>query len=192
LVSSGSSSWPVESHRSAKILQIWMPVLHTADRLRLMTHHTGVNRIVGAFVMRSSNSVSSSKSRRILVIRRHRGFVCIRWTRPRASTFAKSRQFSAAFAPRCWIAVLAAVPSVFCAMTGAESTSGADAESAQPAARAPNDHDGDIMAHFSSTISSVFFLIVSVFPWNNGSLRRVAVYLSLASHDLLFQSKHHH
>jgi L-asparagine transporter-like permease len=69
------------------------------------------------------------------------------------------------FTPNGWIAVLAAVPTVFFAMTGAEITTIAAAESAQP---------GKAVARMSTTVigrillfyvGSLFF-IVSVTPWN--------------------------
>ena len=53
------------------------------------------------------------------------------WTSPHGSTFGNLVDYGG-FTPNGWMAVLAAVPTVFFAMTGAEITTIAAAESAQP------------------------------------------------------------
>jgi len=86
------------------------------------------------------------------------------WTAPDGAAFANLVDHGG-FTPHGWIAVLAAVPTVFFAMTGAEITTIAAAESAQP---------GRAVARMSSTVILrilVFyvislFLIVSVTPWD--------------------------
>jgi AAT family amino acid transporter/GABA permease len=86
------------------------------------------------------------------------------WTAPHGSTFGNLVDHGG-FTPHGWIAVLAAVPTVFFAMTGAEITTIAAAESAQP---------GRAVAKLSSTVIwrilafyvVSLFLIVSVTPWD--------------------------
>jgi AAT family amino acid transporter/GABA permease len=86
------------------------------------------------------------------------------WTSPHGATFGNLVDYGG-FTPHGWIAVLAAVPTVFFAMTGAEITTIAAAESAQP---------GRAVARMSTTVIwriLIFyvislFLIVSVTPWN--------------------------
>jgi GABA permease len=58
------------------------------------------------------------------------------WTSPHGATFGNLVDHGG-FTPHGWIAVLAAVPTVFFAMTGAEITTIAAAESAQPGRRSP-------------------------------------------------------
>ena len=94
------------------------------------------------------------------------------------------------FTPHGWIAVVAAVPTVFFAMTGAEITTIAAAESAEP---------GRAVARMSSTVIwriMVFyvislFLIVSVDALEFGSFRRIAVYPGTAHHASALGSANH-
>jgi GABA permease len=87
------------------------------------------------------------------------------FTSPNGSTFGNLVDHGG-FTPNKWIAVLAAVPTVFFAMTGAEITTIAAAESAQP---------GQAVARMSTTVIwriLIFyvislFLIVSVTPWTS-------------------------
>jgi GABA permease len=86
------------------------------------------------------------------------------WTSPNGATFANLVDHGG-FTPHGWIAVLAAVPTVFFAMTGAEITTIAAAESAQP---------GRAVARMSTTVIwriltfyvISLFLIVAVTPWD--------------------------
>jgi L-asparagine transporter-like permease len=86
------------------------------------------------------------------------------WSAPHGATFGNLSAYGG-FTPRSWIAVLAAVPTVYFAMTGAEITTIAAAESAQP---------GRAVARMTTTVIwriLIFyvvsiFLIVSVIPWN--------------------------
>ena len=68
------------------------------------------------------------------------------------------------FTPHGWIAVLAAVPTVFFAMTGAEITTIAAAESAQPGQAIARMSTAVIWRILIFYVGSVF-LIVSVTPW---------------------------
>jgi L-asparagine transporter-like permease len=86
------------------------------------------------------------------------------WTAPHGATFGNLVDFGG-FTPNGWIAVLAAVPTVFFAMTGAEITTIAAAESAQPGkavARMSTAVIGRILIFYVISL----FLIVSVTPWN--------------------------
>jgi AAT family amino acid transporter/GABA permease len=86
------------------------------------------------------------------------------WTSPHGATFGNLTDHGG-FTPHGWIAVLAAVPTVFFAMTGAEITTIAAAESAQPGravARMGSAVIGRILVFYVISV----FLIVTVTPWN--------------------------
>jgi GABA permease len=156
---------PVEAIAGAKILQIWIPS-HTQLQigLGLMTIMTGVNLMSARSYAEFEFWFASIKVAAILVFVVIAASYAFGWTAPAGATFANLVKFGG-FAPRGWIAVLAAVPSVFFAMTGAEITTVAAAESAQP---------GRAIAKMTTTVIwriLIFyvvsvFLIVSVVPWN--------------------------
>src|SRR5882724_163045 len=150
---------PVEAIAGAKILQIWMPDFSQLQiGLGLMAIMSGRSYAEFEFWF------ASIKVAAILVFVVIAASYAFGWTAPSGATFANLVNFGG-FAPRGWIAVLAAVPSVFFAMTGAEITTVAAAESAQP---------GRTIAKMTTTVIwriLIFyvvsvFLIVSVVPWN--------------------------
>jgi len=156
---------PVEAIAGAKILQIWMPDFTQLQiGLGLMTIMTGVNLMSARSYAEFEFWFASIKVAAILVFVVIAASYAFGWTAPSGATFANLVNFGG-FAPRSWIAVLAAVPSVFFAMTGAEITTVAAAESAQP---------GRAIAKMTTTVIwriLIFyvlsiFLIVSVVPWN--------------------------
>jgi GABA permease len=156
---------PVEAIAGAKILQIWMPDFTQLQiGLGLMTIMTGVNLMSARSYAEFEFWFASIKVAAILVFVVIAASYAFGWTAPSGATFANLVSFGG-FAPRGWIAVLAAVPSVFFAMTGAEITTVAAAESAQP---------GPAIAKMTTTVIwriLIFyvvsvFLIVSVVPWN--------------------------
>ena len=156
---------PVEAIAGAKILQIWMPDFTQLQiGLGLMTIMTGVNLMSARSYAEFEFWFASIKVAAILVFVVIAASYAFGWTAPSGATFANLVNFGG-FAPRGWIAVLAAVPSVFFAMTGAEITTVAAAESAQP---------GRAIAKMTTTVIwriLIFyvvsvFLIVSVVPWN--------------------------
>src|SRR5882724_7541787 len=150
---------PVEAIAGAKILQIWMPDFSQLQiGLGLMAIMSGRSYAEFEFWF------ASIKVAAILVFVVIAASYAFGWTAPSGATFANLVNFGG-FAPHGWIAVLAAVPSVFFAMTGAEITTVAAAESAQP---------GRTIAKMTTTVIwriLIFyvvsvFLIVSVVPWN--------------------------
>jgi GABA permease len=156
---------PVEAIAGAKILQIWMPDFTQLQiGLGLMAIMTGVNLMSARSYAEFEFWFASIKVAAILVFVVIAASYAFGWTAPAGATFANLVNFGG-FAPRGWIAVLAAVPSVFFAMTGAEITTVAAAESAQP---------GRAIAKMTTTVIwriLIFyvvsvFLIVSVVPWN--------------------------
>src|SRR5208283_149384 len=86
------------------------------------------------------------------------------WSAPHGATFGNLVDYGG-FTPHGWIAVLAAVPTVFFAMTGAEITTIAAAESAQPGRAVARMSSAVIWRIMTFYVGSVFF-IVSVTPWN--------------------------
>src|SRR6202789_1552344 len=156
---------PVEAIAGAKILQLWMPSCTQLQiGLGLMTIMTGVNLMSARSYAEFEFWFASIQVAAVLafiVIAASLAFGC---TAPTGATFANLVNYGG-FAPRGWIAVLAAAPTVFFAMTGAEITTVAAAESAQP---------GRAIAKMTTTVIwriLIFyvvsvFLIVSVIPWN--------------------------
>jgi AAT family amino acid transporter/GABA permease len=86
------------------------------------------------------------------------------FTSPHGSTFGNLVDHGG-FTPNGWVAVLAAVPTVFFAMTGAEITTIAAAESAQPGRAIAKMSTQVIWRILIFYLFSLFF-IVSVTPWN--------------------------
>jgi len=156
---------PVEAIAGAKILQIWMPDLSQLQiGLGLMTIMTGVNLMSARSYAEFEFWFASIKVAAILVFVVIAASFAFGWTAPSGATFANLVNFGG-FAPRGWIAVLAAVPSVFFAMTGAEITTVAAAESAQPDRTIAKMTTTVIWRILIFYVVSVF-LIVSVVPWN--------------------------
>ena len=155
---------PVEAIAGAKILQSWIPLSPLQIGLGLMTVMTGVNLMSARSYAEFEFWFASIKVAAILVFIVVTAAYAFGWTSPHGATFANLVDHGG-FTPHGWIAVLAAVPTVFFAMTGAEITTIAAAESAQP---------GRAVARMSTTVISrilIFyvislFLIVSVTPWD--------------------------
>jgi GABA permease len=156
---------PVEAIAGAKILQHWMPSCTQLQiGLGLMTIMTGVNLMSARSYAEFEFWFASIKVAAILAFIVIAASFAFGWTAPTGATFANLVNYGG-FAPRGWIAVLAAAPTVFFAMTGAEITTVAAAESAQP---------GRAIAKMTTTVIwrilifyvGSIFLIVSVIPWN--------------------------
>ena len=156
---------PVEAIAGAKILQIWMPSLTQLQiGLGLMAIMTGVNLMSARSYAEFEFWFASIKVAAILVFVVIAASFAFGWTGPSGPTFANLVNYGG-FAPGGWIAVIGAAPTVFFAMTGAEITTVAAAESAQP---------GRAIAKMTTTVIwriLIFyvvsvFLIVAVVPWN--------------------------
>src|ERR1700720_1847342 len=155
---------PVEAIAGAKILEHWIRLPPLFIGMGLMTVMTCVNLMSARSYAEFEFWFASIKVAAIVVFIAIATSYAFGWTAPHGATFGNLVDYGG-FTPHGWIAVLAAVPTVFFAMTGAEITTIAAAESAQP---------GRAVARMSTTviwrilIFYVFslFLIVSVTPWN--------------------------
>jgi GABA permease len=156
---------PVEAIAGAKILQNWWPQFSQLQLgLGLMTVMTCVNLMSARSYAEFEFWFASIKVAAIIAFIAIAASFAFGFTSPNGVTFGNLTQFGG-FTPNGWLAVLAAVPTVFFAMTGAEITTIAAAESAEP---------GRAVAKMSTTVIwriLIFyvislFLIVSVVPWN--------------------------
>jgi GABA permease len=155
---------PVEAIAGAKILQNWIPFSPLVIGVGLMTVMTCVNLMSARSYAEFEFWFASIKVAAILVFIAIAASFAFGWTSPHGATFGNLVDHGG-FTPHGWIAVLAAVPTVFFAMTGAEITTIAAAESAQP---------GRAVARMSTTVIwriltfyvISLFLIVSVTPWD--------------------------
>src|SRR5580704_3476052 len=155
---------PVEAIAGAKILHSWIPLPPLPIGIGLMTVMTGVNLMSARSYAEFEFWFASIKVAAIIVFIVIAASYAFGWTSPQGSTFGNLVNYGG-FTPHGWVAVLAAVPTVFFAMTGAEITTIAAAESAQP---------GRAVARMSTTVIwrilffyvISLFLIVSVTPWN--------------------------
>src|SRR5271167_3232807 len=155
---------PVEAIAGAKILQHWLPLTPLQIGLGLMAVMTGVNLMSARSYAEFEFWFASIKVAAILVFIVIAASYAFGWTSPNGSTFGNLTDHGG-FTPHGWIAVLAAAPAVFFAMTGAEITTVAAAESAQPGravARMTSTVIGRILIFYVVSL----FLIVSVIPWN--------------------------
>src|SRR6202045_2545960 len=155
---------PVEAIAGAKILEHWIPLPPLPIGVGLMIVMTCVNLMSARSYAEFEFWFASIKVAAIVVFIAIATSYAFGWTSPHGATFGNLKDHGG-FTPHGWIAVLAAVPTVFFAMTGAEITTIAAAESAQP---------GRAVARMSTTVIwSILtfyvislFLIVSVTPWN--------------------------
>jgi L-asparagine transporter-like permease len=155
---------PVEAIAGAKILQNWIPFSPLQIGVGLMSVMTCVNLMSARSYAEFEFWFASIKVAAILVFIAIAGSYAFGWTAPHGPTFGNLVDHGG-FTPHGWIAVLAAVPTVFFAMTGAEITTIAAAESAQP---------GRAVARMSTTVIwriltfyvISLFLIVAVTPWD--------------------------
>ena len=156
---------PVEAIAGAKILHNWFPHFSPLQiGIGLMSVMTGVNLMSARSYAEFEFWFASIKVAAIIVFIAIAASYAFGWTAPHGATFGNLVDHGG-FTPHGWVAVLAAVPTVFFAMTGAEITTIAAAESAQP---------GRAVARMSTTVIwriLIFyvislFLIVSVTPWD--------------------------
>jgi GABA permease len=156
---------PVEAIAGAKILQQWFPAFSALQiGLTLMAVMTAVNLMSARSYAEFEFWFASIKVSAILVFIVLTASYAFGLTSASGATFGNLVEHGG-FTPHGWVAVLAAVPTVFFAMTGAEITTIAAAESAQP---------GRAVAKMSTTVIVrilVFyvislFLIASVIPWD--------------------------
>jgi L-asparagine transporter-like permease len=156
---------PVEAIAGAKIIHNWLPMLSQLQiGLGLMTVMTIVNLLSARSYAEFEFWFASIKVAAILVFIMIAASYAFGWTAPDGPTF-HNLTAAGGFTPNGWLAVVATVPVVFFAMTGAEVTMIAAAESAQPGravARMGSAVIGRILTFY---VGSVFF-ILCVVPWN--------------------------
>ncbi len=156
---------PVEAIAGAKILHAWIPAFSPLQiGIGLMSVMTGVNLMSARSYAEFEFWFASIKVAAILVFIAIAASYAFGWTAPHGSTFGNLVNYGG-FMPNSWVAVLAAVPTVFFAMTGAEITTIAAAESAQPGRAVARMSTAVILRILVFYVVSLF-LIVSVTPWN--------------------------
>src|SRR6202161_2204809 len=156
---------PVEAIAGAKILQHWFPAFSQLQiGIGLMTVMTCVNLMSARSYAEFEFWFASIKVAAIIVFIAIAASFAFGFTSPHGSTFGNLVDYGG-FTPHGWIAVLAAVPTVFFAMTGAEITTIAAAESAQPGRAVARMGAAVIWRILVFYVVSVFF-IVSVTPWD--------------------------
>src|SRR5271170_566310 len=156
---------PVEAIAGAKILGHWLPQFTPLEiGLGLMTVMTGVNLMSARSYAEFEFWFASIKVAAIIVFIVIAASFAFGWSAPHGATFGNLTAYGG-FTPNGWIAVLAAVPTVFFAMTGAEITTIAAAESAQPGRAVARMGAAVIWRILVFYVVSVFF-IVSVTPWD--------------------------
>src|SRR5580700_8560677 len=146
----------VEAIAGAKILQHWLPGFSPLQiGIGLMTIMTGVNLLSARSYAEFEFWFASIKVAAILAFVVIAAAYAFGWTAPSGATFGNLVNFGG-FTPQGWIAVIGAAPTVFFAMTGAEITTVAAAESAQP---------GRAIAKMTTTViwRILIFYVVSVF-----------------------------
>lgn len=155
---------PVEAIAGAKILQSWIALSPLKIGMGLMTMMTCVNLMSARSYAEFEFWFASIKVAAILAFIAVAASYAFGWNAPPGAALGNLIGHGG-FTPHGWIAVFAAAPTVFFAMTGAEITTIAAAESAQ---------SGKAVAGMSTTVIwriLVFyvislFLIVSVTPWD--------------------------
>jgi L-asparagine transporter-like permease len=155
---------PVEAIAGAKILQSWLPFSPLQIGIGLMSVMTAVNLMSARSYAEFEFWFASIKVAAILVFIAIAASYAFGWTSPHGATFGNLVEHGG-FTPHGWIAVLAAVPTVFFAMTGAEITTIAAAESAEPGRAIARMSTAVIWRILIFYVISLF-LIVSVTPWN--------------------------
>src|SRR5216684_4822125 len=156
---------PVEAIAGAKILEHWIPLPPLPIGVGLMTVMTCVNLMSARSYAEFEFWFASIKVAAIVVFIAIATSYAFGWTAPHGATFGNLVAHGG-FTPHGWIAVLAAVPTVFFAMVGAETVTIAAGESAQPGRATAKMTTAVIWRILIFYVVSLF-LIVSVIPWNS-------------------------
>ena len=154
---------PIEAIAGAKILQSWLPLPLLPLGIGLMTAMTTVNLLSARSYAEFEFWFASIKVAAILAFIVLAAAYAIGVTAPHGPTFANLVDYGG-FAPHGWVAVLAVVPTAFFAMTGAEITTIAAVESAQPG-RAISQLTATVIWRILFFYVGSLFLIVVVNPW---------------------------
>ena len=156
---------PVEAIAGANILHHWLPQFPPlALGLVLMAIMTGVNLMSARSYGEFEFWFSSIKVAAIIVFIALTAAYAFGLTAPHGATFGNLTSYGG-FAPQGAGAVLAGAVTVFFALTGAEITTIAAAESAEPARAAAKMSTSVVVRILTFYVLSIL-LIVSVVPWN--------------------------
>ncbi len=155
---------PIEAIAGATILQRWIPLSQFQLGLALMSVMTVVNLQSARSYAEFEFWFASIKVAAIIAFIVLAASYAFGWTAPHGATFANLTDHGG-FAPNGWIAVLAAVPTAFFSMTGAEITTIAAVESAHSSAAVARMSSLVIWRILFFFVVSLFF-IVSVSPWS--------------------------
>jgi GABA permease len=140
-----------------------LPLTRLEIGLALMAIMTAVNLMSARSYAEFEFWFASIKVAAIIVFILIAASFAFGFTSPHGSTWGNLVDYDG-FTPNGWVAVLAAVPTVFFAMTGAEITTIAAAESAQPDRAIARMSSAVIWRILTFYVLSIF-LIVSVTPW---------------------------
>src|SRR6202163_49024 len=154
----------VEAIAAGNILQSWIPFSPLQIGIGLMSVMTCVNLMSARSYAEFEFWFSSIKVAAIVVFIAIAASYAFGWTAPHGATFGNLVDYGG-FSPHGWIAVLAAVPTVFFAMVGAETVTIAAGESVQPGRAIAKMTTAVIWRILIFYVVSLF-LIVSVTPWN--------------------------
>jgi GABA permease len=155
---------PVEAIAGAKLLQQWIPISLLPLGLSLMGIMTAVNLLSARSYAECEFWFASMKVFAIIVFIVIAASHALGWVSPHMATFGNLTSHGG-FMPHGVLAVLAGVPTVFFALTGAEITTVAAAESAQPS-RAIAGLTTTVVWRIMVFYVISIFLIVSVVPWD--------------------------
>lgn len=155
---------PIEAIAGANILHTWIELPVWALGLGLMGLMTGVNLMSARSFGEFEFWFASIKVAAIVVFIAIAGAYACGLTSPQGPTFANLYN-AGGFVPHGWVAILAGVTTVFFAITGAEITSVAAAESEEPA-RAIAQLTGSVIFRILVFYVVSVFLIVAVLPWD--------------------------
>ncbi|MEP7243689.1 MAG: amino acid permease [Gammaproteobacteria bacterium] len=155
---------PIEAIAGANILQAWIPLPAWQIGLALMAVMTGVNLMSTRSYGEFEFWFASIKVAAIIVFIALAGAYVFGWNSPQAPTFANLTSHGG-FMPHGTIAVLAGAVTVFFALTGAEITTIAAAESSEPSRAVAKMTTSVIVRILTFYIGSIL-LIVMVVPWD--------------------------
>ncbi|HXP65406.1 MAG TPA: amino acid permease [Steroidobacteraceae bacterium] len=156
---------PAEAIAGAKIVQVWLPQYSQLEiGVALMSIMTAVNLMSARSYAEFEFWFASIKVAAILVFIVIAASYAFGLTSPSGATFGNLFN-NGGFTPHSWVAVIAAAPAVFFAMTGAEITTVAAAESEQPGKAIAKMTSAVIWRILIFYVVSLF-LIVCVIPWN--------------------------
>ncbi len=178
---------PVEAIAGANLLQQWLALPGWLLGLGLMTVMAGVNLMSARSYGEFEFWFSSIKVAAIIVFILLAGAYAAGWVLPPGPGVTHLTGHGG-FMPRGVLAVLAAVVTVFFALTGAEITTVAAAESSEPAKMVAQMSRSVIVRILTFYVISIF-LVVCVVPWSSVQIGESPFALALTSMRLDWASR---